>query len=437
MPFASPCLPSAISRKELWKSPHLTYNYVSTILGGYIGIQQASDDWKHTPKGAQFVSSFQSMPSTAKFDASGKVVWCSPDVDNAGRPLYRYTYNGVSVCAGTQPSSYTVNNVSDMSGESSPLRLASPSQPPLTAFFVSQCPRASLVGTRLHLRRRVCGRARDRVLPTQPTTGGDAIAFSVRVARKRARFYLGGAKRDDRRRHRECRLRGRYGLSVTCSLPDCAYFRCTTISYASVPPSTFLARAGIGGIPDYGWGDRVQGVRYKVVNYQTNGNCEGQVMQRVGTWTSHDMFVPCAEDPVYLADPVLYGGCTDINWFTADNLPTPDQPDPVVYRLPAGLRSFFTFMTVMVWLAMVATIVLLAIFRKSRIIHVSQTPILALILAGCFYGAIRVSLITADVPTPKLCTGTHAVPDACSACLETVQRIRRRAGRPPADNFCG
>jgi len=22
--------------------------------------------------------------------------------------------------------------------------------------------------------------------------------------------------------------------------------------------------AGIGGIPDYGWGDRVQGVRYKV-----------------------------------------------------------------------------------------------------------------------------------------------------------------------------
>jgi len=190
-----------------------------------------------------------------------------------------------------------------------------------------------------------------------------------------------------------------------------------------------LARAGIGGIPDYGWGDRVQGVRYKVVNYQTNGNCEGQVMQRVGTWTNHDMFVPCAQDPVYLADPVLYGGCTDIDWFTADNLPTPDQPAPVVYLLPAGLRSFFTFMTVMVWLAMIATTVLLAVFRKSRIIHVSQTPILALILAGCFYGAIRVSLITADVPTPQLCTGVYPVP--LPACLETVQRNSRRAGRPP------
>ena len=41
---------SAISSADLWKSPRLTYNYVSTILGGYIGIQQATDDWKHTPK---------------------------------------------------------------------------------------------------------------------------------------------------------------------------------------------------------------------------------------------------------------------------------------------------------------------------------------------------------------------------------------------------
>ena len=80
--------------------------------------------------------------------------------------------------------------------------------------------------------------------------------------------------------------------------------------------------------------------------------------QRVGTWTTHDMFIPCAQvrvvcavgwpgwrrrlaarqaqqrshscptslntqDPVYLADPALYGGCTGIDWFTSNNQPFP------------------------------------------------------------------------------------------------------------------
>jgi len=67
-------------------------------------------------QGAQFVSDFNQMKNTIKYDANGNVAWCSPEVDGAGRPLYQYTYNGKSVCLGSQPQGYTALNISDMAG---------------------------------------------------------------------------------------------------------------------------------------------------------------------------------------------------------------------------------------------------------------------------------------------------------------------------------
>ena len=49
--------------------------------------------------------------------------------------------------------------------------------------------------------------------------------------------------------------------------------------------------AGIGGIPDYGWGDRSSGVRYSVVNYQYNTSNVKGVFQRVGTWSTEHKWV--------------------------------------------------------------------------------------------------------------------------------------------------
>ena len=49
--------------------------------------------------------------------------------------------------------------------------------------------------------------------------------------------------------------------------------------------------SGIGGIPDYGWGDRISGVRYSVVNYQYNVSNAKGIFQRVGTWSTEHKWV--------------------------------------------------------------------------------------------------------------------------------------------------
>ena len=48
---------------------------------------------------------------------------------------------------------------------------------------------------------------------------------------------------------------------------------------------------GIGNIPDYGWGDRISGVRYSVVNYQSTTSDVKGVFQRIGTWSTENQWV--------------------------------------------------------------------------------------------------------------------------------------------------
>ena len=51
---------------------------------------------------------------------------------------------------------------------------------------------------------------------------------------------------------------------------------------------------GIGGIPDYGWGDRITGIRFSVVNYQSNMSSSRGVFQRIGTWSTDNKWVQMA-----------------------------------------------------------------------------------------------------------------------------------------------
>ena len=61
--------------------------------------------------------------------------------------------------------------------------------------------------------------------------------------------------------------------------------------------------AGIGGIPDYGWNDRISGVRYSVVNYQYNTSNVKGIFQRVGTWSTEYKWVSYLN----LSSPFSYG----------------------------------------------------------------------------------------------------------------------------------
>ena len=63
--------------------------------------------------------------------------------------------------------------------------------------------------------------------------------------------------------------------------------------------------SGIGGIPDYGWGDRITGVRYSVVNYQYNVSNVKGIFQRIGTWSTENQWVCPLLKPTQL-DPHVY-----------------------------------------------------------------------------------------------------------------------------------
>jgi len=190
---------SAIATSNLWKHPKITYNYGSTILGGFIGIQQATDDWKHTPKGAQFITNFNTLPATVVYNQSNpsQVLWCSPAVDDAGRPLYRYTVKGKSLCAGTVPNTYRSSNMSDMAG------------------FIYDAVFAAV----------------------------EAVVYYQKALQPPGTKLRFPSKMD--------------GAAIAASM---------AVQNVTVVGATGMVgfEAGIGGIPDYGWGDRVQGVRYKV-----------------------------------------------------------------------------------------------------------------------------------------------------------------------------
>jgi len=115
----------------------------------------------------------------------------------------------------------------------------------------------------------------------------------------------------------------------------------------------------------------------------------------------------CVQDPVYLSNPVLYGGCTDIDWFTADNNPSPDKPPPVTYVISDGLNTLFTALTIICWVVNFLAVALLYVFRKKKIMHTSQPPVIALIIMGLVYASVRVSLTVAPFPTVALCTARY------------------------------
>ena len=69
---------------------------MNVILGGFIGLQHADQDWKVTPAGMDFIKRFQNQIPTMITDNAGKVTSCSKAVDDTGSdspqvfPFYTY-----------------------------------------------------------------------------------------------------------------------------------------------------------------------------------------------------------------------------------------------------------------------------------------------------------------------------------------------------------
>ena len=138
--------------------------------------------------------------------------------------------------------------------------------------------------------------------------------------------------------------------------------------------------------------------------------------------------MPCALDPLLSVDPLTTGVCAPIQWTTPDGNPPPDRAPPKVEYISTALKGYATFLSVMSWVSWAAILVVLMIYRKTKLLKASQPPMLALILLGntpsryhivgtrfnptlnipfrnqgMFYANIRVTLSTAMLPTTSLC----------------------------------
>ena len=335
---------SGCAQPALWENMHdIGWATMNVILGGFIGIQHATDDWKISPIGGAFVSRFNAMKPTVRYSrTTGQVTWCDPSVDDAGRMIYNRTLaTGGTVCLGNKPSAYTVYNVSSYAG------------------YLYDAVMLAVQGVVYYQQTQ------------QPA--GTQLKFPA---------YMDGS-----------------AVAASYALQNVTFQGLT--GHVRIEP-------GIGGIPDYGWGDRVTGTRYKVVNYQINATqgFAGFKFSRVGTWTHHDMFVPCTSDPLYLANPTIYGNCTPISWATPFNVIPPDRADPVVQYMPQSIRGYLTFIVIASWLATAAVVAVLLFYgfvRKSRLLKASQPIMMLLMMMSMLWGCIRVSLATATLPTQPVC----------------------------------
>ena len=105
----------------------------------------------------------------------------------------------------------------------------------------------------------------------------------------------------------------------------------------SGPTGAFNFSPGlVSGGGDYQAGDRVTGVRFAVMNFNSNHslNENNWYFGRVGTWSSETGYAPCKGDSTLQS--AITGGCqTTLLWGTRGNLPPKDRADSIVDSMPS------------------------------------------------------------------------------------------------------
>ena len=109
----------------------------------------------------------------------------------------------------------------------------------------------------------------------------------------------------------------------------------------SGPTGSFNFSPGlVSGGGDYQAGDRVTGVRFAVMNFNSNHslNENNWYFGRVGTWSSETGYAPCKGDSTLQS--AITGGCqTTLLWGTPGNVPPKDRADSIVDSMPSSAVS--------------------------------------------------------------------------------------------------
>ena len=104
----------------------------------------------------------------------------------------------------------------------------------------------------------------------------------------------------------------------------------------SGPTGTFnLSQGMLTGGGDYQAGDRISGVKFSVMNFNSNNSLDFRnwYFGRVGTWQSEKGYSACNGDATLQS--ATTGGCqTTLLWGTPGNVVPKDRADPIISSMP-------------------------------------------------------------------------------------------------------
>jgi hypothetical protein len=155
-------------------------------------------------------------------------------------------------------------------------------------------------------------------------------------------------------------------------------------------------------ISHYGLGDRIAGVRYKVLNFQPgNGSLGSFSLGRVGTWTTEGGFDFCSNDPTLQS--VVTGKCTSVLYGTDGNFPPPDRPPSIQLTMVPTARLSLFFLAAINFSLILFFMHILFRFRKTRLLKASQPSMTWIIITANFFNVARTVLSGIDVSASR-CT---------------------------------
>jgi hypothetical protein len=131
-------------------------------------------------------------------------------------------------------------------------------------------------------------------------------------------------------------------------------------------------------------GGRNTGLLYTIVNYQQASS----IFSPVSLWSSESRLISCDTHNV---------PCNDIVFGTRDNTPPLASPPPHVRVMSSGMRWFLRAWSIVALLISLTTILVLALYRRRRLVKMSQPLLSSMSALGCICGSIRVILATQNL----------------------------------------
>ena len=99
---------------------------------------------------------------------------------------------------------------------------------------------------------------------------------------------------------------------------------------------------------------------------------------------------------------VLTGDCVNIFYGTNDNSKPSDRPKRIMMKMPLSMQAGLYFLATLTFIVIIFFMLILAYYRKTRLLKASQPSMMWIIVTANIFFAIRI-ISSASPATKPLC----------------------------------